>query len=126
MLTKFARMNICKRCCLKGFGKWLRESDENVEWTTNPFDAEKVLEMGDIEIMAHNEKEKGMTKIEEKEEKNDKNISDKYARSIMENSALRAEMKRKDEEIKRKDEENKRLTLLLEVQSASKKINLKK
>ena len=59
-----------------------------------------------------------------------KNISDKYTRSIMENSALRAEMKRKDEEIEKNNgvvEEIKRLKiLLLEVQSCQrcKKINL--
>ena len=121
-------MNIFKRCCLKGFGKWLRESDESVQWATNPFDTEEVMKMGDIEMMANNnnKKKEGMRKKEEEDEK-DKNTraSDKYTRFMMENSALRAEMKRKDAVIEKnnfvikiKDEEIKRLKiLLLEVQS---------
>ena len=48
VLTKFARMNLFKRCCLKGFGKWLRESDESVQWATNPISGKKTLEIGSV------------------------------------------------------------------------------
>ena len=55
-------------------------------------------------------------KILENIDEKDKNTraSDEYIRFMMENSALRAEMKRKDGENKRKDEEIKGLKALLQ------------
>ena len=92
VLTKFARMNICKGCCFKGFGKWLRESDESVEWATNPISGKKTLEIGSVSDGI----EMGIKGGIKKQEKDDGN----NARLVKENDALKAEMRIKEEENK--------------------------
>ena len=84
VLTKFARMNICKGCCFKGFGKWLRESDESVEWATNPISGKKTLEIGSVSDGI----EMGIKGGIKEQEKDDNN-----ARLVKENDALKAEIK---------------------------------